>query len=382
MAARPGPARDGVLVVGAGAAGLVTLKVLHEHGVAAEAVDRHGDVGGLFAARPDPSVHLTARARATAFPGLPFAGGGDARPSFAQAHAYLGAYAAQHDLRRWIRLRTAVARMEPHPGGGWWVTTAAGEVRRNRAVVLAVGRTPGRRRFAPGEPACPVVPAASFAGPEQVAGLRVLVLGSGRAARDVAVEAALSARQTLLDRRALVRLSASGDHGLPRPDPRIFGVRDGARLRRALASGEIAARPPVGAIVDGRAVFRCGGSEAVDLVVDATGGAVEIPFLDHWRLPWAGGKPDLLLGVAHPARTDLFATGLTGTGAPAWPIIERQAQLVARLVDAGPDATAAFRRHARSGGESGRYRRALERAARRLDRAGAPHPQAAPIQAT
>jgi hypothetical protein len=396
------PSAGGYGVIGAGPAGLVTLKALRAHGVAAEILERHTEVGGLFAGRPgrgpDPSVHLTCSAAASAFRGLPFGRGRSlGRPSFARAHAYLGAYAAAHDLRRHIRLGTEVTRMDPCPDGGWSVTTGDGAVRRYRGVVLAIGGAAGGPAAAPVGPAaaCAVIAAPAFRGPEEVTGLRVLVTGGGNAACDIAVEAALSARSVLLvlprdlplpaEARAAARriagplLAARGrDHGLPRPDPALFG--DGSRavrLRDAVRRGAVAVHPPL-ARLDGRtALFADGTREPVDVVVDASAPGIDLPFLDHWQLPWENGMPRLLWDVAHPARTDLFATGLVPVAGPAWPVFEAQAELIARLVraaDRRPATLAALRGSAlrRSGGGA----RAARRATRLLDRALADRAQA------
>lgn len=349
-------------VIGAGAAGLAVLRALRQRGVAVEVLERRAAVGGVFAARPDQSVHLTASGAASALRGSPFPVAG--RPSFAEAHAYLDAFAGP--LRPWIHCGVAVERMQPRPGGGWWLTTGGGVVRGYRGVVLAVGRTGGPRwcssRVA-------VLPASEFAGPEQVAGSRVVVAGGGRAACDIAAEASWSARSTLLSAR---RRSFAGvereiaDHGLPRPDPARLGERRGSGTRRAVSA--VSLRPPLRALVDGRAVFADGRHEQVDVVIDAGGTGIDLPFLDHWVRPVPGS---LLLGVADPNRLDLFAAGCFRTAAPAWPILDRQAELIAALATAPPAQVATFRARAvrrptAFDVDCRRYVRRLQRATDRL----------------
>jgi hypothetical protein len=180
---------------------------------------------------------------------------------------------------------------------------------------------------------------------------------------------------------ALLRTPA--DHGLPRPDPQLFGADgDADRLRAALYRGEITVRPPLTALAYGRAQFGPGPGTPVDVVVDATAPGVEVPFLDHWRLPWKDGAPRLLLNVAHPVRADLHAVGLLGSSGATWRIMEWQAELVARLVIGGPEALAVLRRRDAPDISPWRQLRALRRATRLLDRLSPPERQAAPTQAT
>ncbi len=94
--------------------------------------------------------------------------------------------------------------------------------------------------------------------------------------------------------------------------------------------------------------FVDGTVEPYDLILWATGYRVRFPVIDREVLRWRHpNAPELFLNVFPPDRDDLFVLGMLETDAGAWPIISRQAQLVARvLLDQrrDPAAADAFRR--------------------------------------
>src|SRR5262245_42083657 len=113
--------------------------------------------------------------------------------------AYLDAYADAFALRPLIRFRATVELLEPDACGRWSITLDDGSRHSYRAVVVAVGVF--------SSPKLPVVPG-SFDGtvshscryrrPEPFAGRRVLVVGAGQSAAEIAVEVSAVARRTFM----------------------------------------------------------------------------------------------------------------------------------------------------------------------------------------
>jgi len=103
-------------------------------------------------------------------------------------------------------------------------------------------------------------------------------------------------------------------HGLPRPDHRLFETHPiiNSELLGQIDSGAIRPADDVAAF-DGRAVvFRDGRREDFDVVIAATGYQTTLPFIDCRLLgaDKADGVPRLFMNLLHPGRDDIAVVGL------------------------------------------------------------------------
>jgi cation diffusion facilitator CzcD-associated flavoprotein CzcO len=301
---------------------------------------------------------------------------------------YLRAYADRHGLAARVEHGVAVLRAEPDAAGGWRLALAGGETRRYAGLVLALGQQ--------GTPKLPPL-AAQFAGeaihssayrsPRQLEGKRVLVVGGGNSGCDIAVDAGLAARRALLslrrgywfipkhvfgmpadvfgekgprlpgwlEQRVLERLLKLllGDLtrlGLPAPDHRLFETHPvlNSQILHSLAHGDVSVRPDVARFEERTAVFVDGSREEIDLAVFATGYRRALPVLPA-EIHREGDVSELYLHVFHRRQPDLFVVGFFETDAGAFPLIDRQCELLARVLDARrtrPEKAAAFARAA------------------------------------
>jgi thioredoxin reductase len=177
------------LIIGAGPAGLATSRELARAGVEHLVLERGRQIGQTWADLYDSLVLHTARGL-SALPGLPFAPGTPLfppRPLFLQ---YLQSYAERFQLP--IRTGADVVSLQ-RDNGGWLARTASGDVVRARTAVIATGIVanpqspdiPHRDRFR-GR----VFHSVEYRRPEGLAGQRVLVVGAGNSAGEIAVELA------------------------------------------------------------------------------------------------------------------------------------------------------------------------------------------------
>ncbi|MGC1214763.1 MAG: NAD(P)-binding domain-containing protein, partial [Micromonospora sp.] len=373
-------AQPTVAVIGAGAAGLATLKALADAGVPAVCFEAADQVGGLWVyGAPDSpayrTLHLNTSKGRTEFADHPMPADWPDYPDHTRIAAYLTGYAQRFGLLDAVRLRHTVDRVARTDDGRWTVC-ATGPDGPVEVTVDAVVVANGHNRVAklpdpayPGECAAEQLHSHDYRGPEQLAGRRVLVVGGGNSAMDIAVDASYAATRTLLSLRrgvwvvpkyllgrpsdtlngALARrlpwrlrqrisqtmLTATVGHparyGLPAPGHGFLQdhptLSDGLLSR--LTHGDIEARPGI-ARFDGRRVeFTDGRTDEVDLLVWCTGYRVEIPFLDPALL---GAGPDSLPLYRHVFHLDAPGLALVGlmqsTGA-AFPLVEAQARLVA-----------------------------------------------------
>jgi hypothetical protein len=358
-------------IIGAGAAGLATIEALRAAGIDHDCFEAADRIGGGWNGGYD-SLHLITPRDTSGFTGVPMPRDFPLFPSREQMLAYIRDYAATRDLERGVTLSTAVERITPERGG-WRVTTGDGETRRYAAVVVANGHLH--------EPAQPRLDgytgrqlhSATYRRPEDVAGTRVLVVGSGNSGCDIAVDCAqrVALRTTISIRRGhlfqpktfagkprgelwVMRLppplqdralrllirSAVGrprDYGLPAPATWSLTEQKpvvNTQLLHWIHHGRIAvARGVTGA--DGLEVtFADGHGEAFDTIVWCTGYEVVFPFLDHALLPWRDGVPLRTAGCVLPQRGPgrLYFVGLAAPRGPQLPVYSRQAALVARMI--------------------------------------------------
>lgn len=179
-------AREPVLIIGAGPAGLAVAAELRRAGVESEILERGTAVGSSWRAHYDRLTLNTCRW----FSKLsyePFPKNVGVFPTRDEWVSYLESYAERHEVR--VRYGVRVARIDPCDGG-WRVTTPDGD-RVARRVVVATGHQhtpllpdwPGRQAFG-GR----LLHASEYRNAAGFAGADVLVVGAGCSAMDIAYD--------------------------------------------------------------------------------------------------------------------------------------------------------------------------------------------------
>jgi cation diffusion facilitator CzcD-associated flavoprotein CzcO len=303
-------------------------------------------------------------------------------PNHFQIARYFDDYVDHFGLREKIRFRTAVKRVAPVEGE-WEVTVenAGGEreTHRYRAVLVANGH-----HWDPRWPEPPFPGSDEFEGeqihvhhyrePEALRGKRVLVLGIGNSATDIAVEASRIAEKTFLAMRRgayvmpkylngkptdeaasklltmmplpvqrfvlgrMLGLTA-GDmtaYGLPKPDHKLLEAHPtvSAELLSRLGHGDIAVKPNIHRFSGGRTVrFVDGSEEEADLVVYCTGYKISFPFFDEKLISATENRLPLYRRVVSPEHPGLYFIGLIQPLGAIMPLAEAQAEWVADLLD-------------------------------------------------
>jgi Flavin-binding monooxygenase-like len=370
-----------VAVLGAGGAGLAALRALVGRGFSAAGYEQGSNVGGNWRYENDSgasaayvSLRTNVSHRRMQFRELPMPRTFGDYPTHADMTSYLEAYARAFDLRRHVRFATRVERVEPAGQEGWRVHLRGGETVRHRAVVVANGHhwDPCWPEL-PGTTTATMMHARDYRTPAPFAGRRVLVIGAGQSAVEIALEVSRVAARTLVSVR-------SGTHVLPR---RLFGrpldfldgdlmnrlpwadlnriMRALLRLARhddpaalgfpaplhrllehipvvssdvgpALRSGAIAIRPAIRALDGAHVRFADGSSEIVEAIVCATGYRVSLPFLAPSVLAPEGAALPLYRRIVPPAVPGLYFIGLVDAPSGLPPIVERQSAWLADLL--------------------------------------------------
>lgn len=317
------------------------------------------------------STHLISSRRHSGFSDFPMPADYPDYPSHRQVLAYFESYARHFDLYPAIRLGTGVSRAEPL-ADGWMLTLDDGRREQCDHLLVASGhhwdpRMPGYPGTFSGE----LLHAHDCRTAERFRARRVLVIGGGNSACDLAVEAGrvaafaaisvrrgyyivpkflfgqppdvLNARLLWLPRtirnavqRLVWRLVTGGmaAHGLPEPTHRILDAHPtvNSELLDGLRHGRVTPFPDV-ARWEGKTVhFVDGRQETFDTVVAATGYRITFPFLDRALVDFGDGEVPLHLRIFPANLRRLYFIGLVQPQGCIWPLAEAQAQLVAAVI--------------------------------------------------
>ncbi|MFD6332839.1 flavin-containing monooxygenase [Streptomyces niveus] len=377
-------------VIGAGPSGLAASKVLASRNVPFDCFEAGSGVGGLWRYGNDngmsgvyASLHTNISKQSMAFSSMALPDTCPVFPHHSLMLAYLEEYAASFGLHRHIEFSTRVTSVRPLDDGGWEVVTRrrggpAEETRRYTEVVVANGH-----HWDPRLPSPAVPGAEEFAGtaihshdyrtPAPYAGQRVLVIGMGNSACEIAAEISRTAARTFLSARDAahlfpkVLLGRPADHlawsplsDLPRflKDPGLrlllwltrgstarYGLPEPVRgplaghpstsdeLLSQLARGAVTPKPGVSSFGPETAVFSDGSREPVDAVVYATGYRISFPFLAPSVFAAPDGRTELYLRTIPPRLPGLYFMGLAQPSGAAFPLLEPQAEWIAELIE-------------------------------------------------
>lgn len=307
-----------VIIVGAGQAGLAAAGAARTAGLDPLILEAGARPTGSWASYYD-SLRLFSPARYSALPGLPFGGDLDRYPTRDEVVAYLERYAEHVDVE--IRTGTRVESIR-HDGAEFSVTTADGQELRAPAVIAASGSF--------GSPIVPVVPglgsfagqvlhSASYRSPLDFAGKRVVVVGGGNSAVQIAHELN-SVTPVRLATRSPITFAAQRRAGhdlhywfkltgfdvLPTPWLQRLVTKplvlDTGAYRSAIASGTLDRREMFSELTSDEVVWADGTREPVDTVILATGFRPALDYLQPLGALDALGAPLHRSGIStiHP----------------------------------------------------------------------------------
>jgi cation diffusion facilitator CzcD-associated flavoprotein CzcO len=361
-------------VIGAGFVGLGMMAGLQRHGIPFAAYERDDDLGGNWYHGVYETVHIISSRRTTEYGDWPMPAEWPDFPSKGQMLTYLRAYADAHRLREHIRFGIGVTAARPREDGTWEVDLSSGETVVHAGLVVAIGHHWDRRwPQYPGELAIERIHSKDYKRPAQLTGKRVLVIGGGNSACDIAVEAARVAACSRISLRRgywflpktflgipmvewlqpwmpeplqkqLARVIARASfgsyarYGLPEPDHAPFEKHPtiNSELLYHIRHGRIEPRPDVERWDGDHVLFVDGRREPYDLVVCATGYHMTIPFVSEDVVRVVGEMPQLVNGVLPTAHRNFYMTSFGQPRYGAGPIITLGAEAVATMIEHQP----------------------------------------------
>jgi dimethylaniline monooxygenase (N-oxide forming) len=382
------PAAQKVCVIGAGSSGIASCQVLNARGIAFDCFEKGSEVGGNWRYENDNelssayrSLHINTSRGLMAYRTYPMPDDYPDYPNHFQIARYFDDYVDHFALREKIRFRTEVLSVAP-VDGEWEVTVQSRdrdrESRRYRAVLVANGH-----HWDPRWPEPPFAGSEQFEGeqihvhhyrePEVLRDKRVLVLGIGNSATDIAVEASRIAETTFLAMRrgayvmpkylngkptdeaaskllTMMPLSVqrfvlgrmlgltAGDmtaYGLPKPDHKLLEAHPtvSAELLSRLGHGDIGVKPNIDRFSGGRMIrFIDGSEEQIDLVIYCTGYKISFPFFEEDLVSASENRLPLYRRVVSVDHPGLYFVGLIQPLGAIMPLAEAQAEWVGDLL--------------------------------------------------
>jgi dimethylaniline monooxygenase (N-oxide forming) len=391
-----------VAVIGAGAAGLCAAKTLLARGARVVVYEIGSCIGGLWVFNNDSglapayaSLHLNSEHKVTAYKDFPFPADSPLYPDHTQVRSYLESYAEHFGVTRHIRFKSKVLDVAPH-AGRWRVqleSSATGGANSGGNVHSATGISTGTliEEFdavvvASGHQGSPSHPAwrDQFTGeylhshvyrvPEPFRDKRVLVVGMGNSAVDIAADICVVTESTTLSARSPVLVMPRMLFGVPtsrvlakiekpwmpwafKRTVREFLVRivygrmeqwglttpktrthptSHTTLMQHFVWSRITAKPGIEK-VEGQTVYFNNGTQAeYDTIIAGTGYSVSLPFLAPALHPLAGPSGhqlELFLRVVHPQQRGLYFAGMFNVaGGGNIRMMDDQAEWITALV--------------------------------------------------
>lgn len=370
-------------MIGAGISGLTAGKALSDMGARYTCFEASDDIGGNWYFRnPNGrssayrSLHIDISKPSISLRDYPIPDHYPDFPHHTEIREYLNSYAAEFDLRPNICFNTSVEHAERQPDGAWRITLEGGGVEQFDALIVCNGHHWD-----------PLHPDPKFDGtfdgeqihahhyidptePLDLRGKRVLVVGIGNSAVDIASELSRKgvAERVCISTRSgawvipkyifgrpadqltktnpyiplawqrrvarLLPLIVSGRperFGLPTPNHHFLDAHPtvSSELLLRLGSGDAEAKPNVAELLGNRVRFDDGTIEHVDAIIYATGYQVSFPFFDEDFISAPGNVLPLYKRIFKPGIDNLAFIGLAQVLPTGFPFAETQSKLVA-----------------------------------------------------
>jgi len=314
------------LIIGAGFVGLGIAQSLKAANIPYDQVDASDDIGGNWYHGVYETAHIISSKKVTQFSHFPMPGHYPDFPSAQQILDYLKTFADYFQLRPNIELNRKVIDVRPIEDNLWQVTFANQQQRIYKGIILCNGHH-WYKRFPElnGEFSGQIIHSKDYKRPEQLRNQRVLVIGGGNSACDIAAEAARVGAKSVLSLRESVwfipktfagkpvvdlvrgwmpewlqRLMAYGmirltfgkheDYGMSQPNYRIFEKHPtlNSEVPYYIKHGRITVKPQVQQLAGESVQFVDGSEQDFDIIVCATGFYVASPFLPEQLQPVRG----------------------------------------------------------------------------------------------
>ena len=362
-------------IIGAGPAGLITARSFKSAGLDFDVFEKYSDLGGIWQIKnPEspiyPSAHFISSKAISQIPGFPMPPSFPDYPSHAHILSYLKSFADAYGLKEKISFNSAVNKVTQKNDGRFKILTEKGLTNTYDGLVICNGHTskanwPNYEGSFEGEK----LHSLHYKSPSVFKGKKVLIVGGGNSAIDIACDASIHAKFASLSLRrgyhffpkhvlgipldvinSTLPLPSWAQHwvakfilrifvgditrfGLPTPDhaPLESHPIVNSQVLHYLSHGDLKIKKDIKKFNDRSVYFVDGTKEEFDLIVFATGYKIKFPFMDENIFTWKKRYPNLFLDFLHPEYNNLAVIGLTQTDGSAYDFFTKQADMAANV---------------------------------------------------
>ena len=373
-----------VCVIGAGPSGLAAIKNLQEQGIKHITVfEKNDQIGGNWVYDENnkhssvyETTHIISSKRWSEFEDFPMPAGYPDYPSHVQLLNYFKAYAQKFNLSQYVQFNTTVLNVV-HTDGKLWQIQFEDATGVQEAffdyVLVANGHhwDPVLPEFA-GEFSGEILHSHEYKQASAFKNKKVLVVGGGNSACDVAVEISRVAPETSISmrrgyhifpkfifgkptdvavakiqwmpswlRQKFISIVVRGLQGrypkyhLMKPDcgPLESHPTINSELLYFIRHGKIKPKPGIETFEGRKVKFTDGSIEEFDTVIFATGYQISFPFFDKATIDFTNTtKIPLYRKMMHADYDSLYFIGLCQPQGCIWPLADYQSKIAARII--------------------------------------------------
>ena len=374
-----------IAVIGAGPSGITALKNLLDQGLDAVAFDRNSEVGGNWIYTENEShssvfetTHIISSKTLSQYEDFTFDDFDPATsdyPSHDELRRYFQAYARHFNLYPYIGFGTMVLNCRRIENGNWELTTEKDGIQTTSTftdlVVCNGHHWHPRWPDYPGNFQGEFIHSHTFKKAEPFRDKRVLVIGGGNSACDVAVETSRVSALTSISWRRGYRIIPKFFFGLPSDkigersnwipmpirnflfdlllkimvgDNNLYGLRKvtnkfgethptiNDELLYKIRHGKVKPRLDIKRFDGKKVIFEDGLIEEYDTIIACTGYYLSHPFFEKDLIDYSSGPVPLYLKMFHPEFSNLYFVGMFQPLGCIWPGAELQAKIMAREI--------------------------------------------------
>ena len=368
-----------VCIIGAGPSGLPAIKNISEAGISVVAYDYNSDVGGNWIYNEKEShssvfetTHIISSKTLSQYEDYPFKPEVSDYPSHEELRNYFQSYAKYFNLYRHIQFNTLVKSCVRLDNGHWEVKTIKDEneyVEIFTDLVVCNGHhwEPKYPNYS-GKFTGDFLHSHQYKKAASFANKKVLVIGGGNSACDVAVETSRVSTKTAISWRrgyriipkflmgkptdvfaikmnflpiflrnllagfiAYINNGSNKIYGLPEPDHKFGATHPtiNSELLYKIRHGKIKPRVEIERFEGKKVYFKDKSIEKFDVIIACTGFVLAHPFFDKKFLNYSEGPVPLYLKMFHPTYDNLYFIGMFQPLGCIWPGAEQQSKLAA-----------------------------------------------------
>ena len=367
-------------IIGAGASGIAACKTLQENNIDFDCYEKGSDVGGLWWFGTDngqssiyKSLCINTSKQMMAYSDFPMPKDYPDYPHHSLVHEYFSEYTDHFKFKNKIQFKTAVTHIKKKEGK-YYVTTDKNSTQEYDAVLVCSGHhwNPKYAAFE-GEFNGRTMHAHDYKTLDEFTDKKVLIVGIGNSAADIACELTAVAKKVVISTRSgayiipkylfgiptdhiskpplayaplsfqraalktmlQINIGKQEKYGIPVPDRPLLSEHPTISndLLNKAGHGKIKIKPNIQKLNGKNVLFDDNSEEDFDVIIYCTGYNIAFPFFDKDFLDIKDNEVPLYHKVVHPEHQNLFFLGLIQPLGAIMPLSEVQAKWIADILN-------------------------------------------------